>query len=127
MPVNTATPPELAAFLAQVAAGQPVAFRETLDMIAAHYDYRPARFHNGLGAERLTNEPGINEGSCKIFAFARCHGLPEAATLALFGEYYRDEVLPNPDGEGHKNIRAFMKHGWAGVAFESEPLTPRFA
>ena len=117
--------PALEAFLVQVANGQPVGFRDTMDMIAAHHDYRPARFYNGLGADRLTNEAGINEGSCKIFAFARLHGLSEPQTLALFGEYYRDEVLPNPDGEGHKNIRAFMKHGWAGIEFDADPLTPR--
>jgi hypothetical protein len=115
----------LETFLAQVKAGQPVAFRDTMDIIAAHYDYAPTRFCNGLGEDRLVNEPGQNEGSCKIFSFARLQGLSEPETLALFGEYYRDEVLPNPNGEGHRNIRNFMKHGWAGIAFEGEALTPR--
>lgn len=123
--MNIATSPVLDIFLARIADGQPVGFRDTMEIIAAHYDYRPARFHNGLGEDRLTNEAGINEGSCKIFAFARLHGLPEPQTLALFGEYYRDEVLPNPEGEGHKNIRNFMKHGWAGVAFDADPLVSR--
>ncbi len=117
--------PTLEAFLAKITRGQPVDFRETMDIIAEHYQYRPVRFHNGGGASRLVNEAGINEGSCKIFAFARLHELSEAETLALFGEYYRDEVLPNPDGEGHKNIRAFMKHGWSGIEFEGEALAPR--
>ncbi len=114
----------LESFLSQIKSGLPVAFRDTLDVIAAYYRYQPARFHNGLGPDRVVNEPGINEGSCKIFAFARLNGLSEAETLALFGEYYRDEVLPNPEGDGHKNIRAFMKHGWAGIAFDQEALAP---
>jgi len=123
--MSLATTPALAAFLFRIASGQPVGFRETMDIIAAHYDYRPARFRNGLGEDRLTNEAGTNEGSCKIFAFARLRHLSEAETLALFGEYYRDEVLPHPEGEGHKNIRTFMKHGWAGIDYDAEPLTPR--
>lgn len=112
-------------FLAGIRAGQPAAFRDTLDLIAAHYDYSPTRFCNGIGEDRLVNEPGQNAGSCRIFAFARLRGLSEPETLALFGEYYRDEVLPHPNGEGHKNIRNFMKYGWEGIMFEGEALTPR--
>ena len=115
----------LTAFLSKVKSGQPVDFQDTMAIIAEHYDYHPARFRNGLGGDRLVNEPGINEGSCKIFGFARLHGLSAPETLALFGEYYRDEVLPNPEGEGHKNIRAFMKHGWPGIEFDGDALTPR--
>lgn len=111
-------------FLDGIKSGQPVVFHDTLDLIAAHYEYRPARFHNGLGDGRLINEPGSNEGSCKTFAFARLHGLSEPDTLALFGEHYR-EVLADPDGEGHRNIRNFLEHGWAGIVFETEPLRPR--
>jgi hypothetical protein len=118
-------PLSLESFIAHVKSGQPVAFRDTLDAIAAHYDYRPTRFSNGLGDDALLNEPGQNEGSCKIFAFARLHGLSEPDTLALFGEYYRDEVLPDPSGQGHRNIRNFMKYGWKGIAFEGEALAPR--
>jgi hypothetical protein len=116
---------ELDDFLAAVRTGSPVAFRDSLALIEKHYDYRPTRFRNGLGTDGLVNEPGINEGSCKIFAFAKLQGLSESETLALFGEYYRDEVLQNPEGEGHKNIRAFARHGWAGISFEGEALTPR--
>lgn len=115
----------LEAFLARIRAGQPVAFRDTMDVIAAHYDYSPVRFGNGIGADRLVNEPGQNEGSCRIFAFARLQGLSEPETLALFGEYYRDEVLPHPGGEGHRNIRNFMKYGWAGIALDGEALAPK--
>ena len=115
----------LSEFLCAVRAGRPVAFADTLAAIAAHYEYSPTRFYNGAGESRLVNEPGTNEGSCKIFSFGRLHGLSEPETLALFGEYYRDEVLPNPNGDGHMNIRTFMKHGWAGILFEGEALIPK--
>jgi hypothetical protein len=117
--------PSLEAFLARIKSGQRVAFRQTLAIIAAHYAYKPTRFHNGLGDHRRVNEPGVNEASCKIFYFARLHGLSEPETLALFGECYWDEVLPNPGGEGHQNIRAFMRAGWAGIEFEGEALAAR--
>jgi hypothetical protein len=112
-------------FLAKIKSGQPVGFRDTMAIIAEHYDYRPVRFRNGIGDAGLVNEPGVNEGSCKIFCFARRHGLSVPETLALFGEYYRDEVLPNPEGEGHKNIRIFMKYGWPGIVFEGDALAVR--
>lgn len=117
--------PVLAAFLAKVRGGQPVEFEETLAVIAAHYHYRPTRFCNGLGADRLVNEPGSNEGSCKIFYFARLHGLSEAETLALFGGYYRDEVLRRPTGNDHRNIRTFMRYGWSGIHFAEAALVPQ--
>jgi hypothetical protein len=125
--MNAPLPPPLSLydFLAKVKSGQPVAFRETMEIIAAHYHYRPTGFRNGVGADRVDNEAGLNEGSCKTFSFACKHGLSEPETLALFGEYYRDEVLPRPEGQGHRNIRAFMKYGWAGIEFEGEALAER--
>jgi hypothetical protein len=59
-----------------------------------------------------TSQPGENEGSCKIFSFARLTGLtnePIESTLALFGEYYQKDVLGNPNGSDHLNIRGAMK------------------
>ena len=38
--------------------------------------------------------------------------------LQLWGQYYR-EVLADPDGDSHQNIRNFMKYGWDGVPFEN--------
>jgi hypothetical protein len=108
-------------FLSGVRAARPVAFRDVIATIERYYEYRPTRFRNGQGDDAVVNEPGINEGSCKIFAFAHLNGLTEAETLALFGEY-RDEVLADPGGDGHRNIRSFLKHGWAGIRFESEAL-----
>ena len=68
---------------------------------------------------------GENSGSCKLFAFARLQGLSEAQTLACFGSYYRDDVLGDPGGSNHQNIRNFMQTGWKGVQFEGEALKPK--
>lgn len=102
-----------------------IAFDEVMAVIAEHYDYSPAGFHNGLGDDPLWNAAGSNAGSCRIFAFARLNQLDEDSTLACFGSYYRDDVLKFPDGTDHGNIRRFMRDGWAGIRFESEPLSKR--
>lgn len=105
-------------FLAQIKAGTPVDFKDTMNVIAEHYDYHPTRFCNGQGEDRVINEAGANEGSCKIFYFARLHDLTEAETLNLYGAYYRDDVLGNPEGNDHANIRTFMRDGWAGIQYD---------
>ncbi|MEP1447388.1 MAG: HopJ type III effector protein [Paraglaciecola sp.] len=46
----------------------------------------------------MINQAGTNEGSCKIFYFSKLQKLTENQTLALFGSYYRDDVLANPKG-----------------------------
>src|SRR3546814_975311 len=51
--------------------------------------------------------------------------LSEAETLACFGCFYREDVLKNPDGTDHQNIRNFMRSGWGGVAFGERPLRSR--
>ncbi len=43
-------------------------------------------------------------------------------TLQLFGDYYRIDVLQNPDGTDHQNIRNFIKFGWNGIAFDGKAL-----
>ncbi|WP_022949397.1 HopJ type III effector protein [Methylohalobius crimeensis] len=115
---------DLDTFLTRVRAEQAVDFSETLALIEAHYDYTPTPFANGKGEDRHLNQAGQNEGSCKIFAFARRHGLDESQTLTLFGEHYR-HVLATPDGTDHLNIRTFSRHGWEGIEFLGEPLKPR--
>lgn len=109
-------------FLAAVKAGGSVSFQQTQSVIAENYAYRPTTFRNGVGGDTVQNPAGTNEGSCKLFAFAQLHNLDEAQTLALFGDYYR-EVLDDPSGEGHRNIRNFIKYGWAGIHFDGAPLT----
>ncbi|TNF34165.1 MAG: type III effector [Gammaproteobacteria bacterium] len=100
-----------------------VAFSTVIDTINQYYEYTPSHFFNGKGEDMVTNIAGKNEGSCKIFAFARLHGLTEAETLACFGDYYRQDVLQHPDGNDHANIRSFMRHGWDGIVFSQQVLT----
>lgn len=113
-------------FIERVKCGQVVSFQDTMDVISFHYDYRPTEFSNGL-VQPVLNEAGRNEGSCKIFAFAKLHGLSEAQTLALFGDFYRKDVLENPQGADHQNIRTFMRDGWAGIAFKGEAIHAKHA
>jgi len=100
----------------------PVAFTETMAVIASNYEYSTAGFHNGLEERRFFNAAGTNEGSCKLFAFAKINGLGEQATLNCFGDYYTVDVLQNPEGKDHQNIRTFIDCGWKGITFDSEPL-----
>ncbi|MGR9073665.1 MAG: HopJ type III effector protein [Gammaproteobacteria bacterium] len=112
----------VAKFIEKISSGHSVGFEETMQLIDANYRYFPTLFSNGLGEDLLVNEPGTNEGSCKIFAFARMHDLDEERTLGLFGDYYRRDVLENPHGEGHRNIRNFIKYGWEGISFDGQAL-----
>ncbi|MDX1319279.1 MAG: HopJ type III effector protein [Oceanospirillum sp.] len=107
-------------FLHKLASGQPVEFEETQAVIADNYQYTPAAFSNG----DVTNEAGQNEGSCKIFAFAKDQQLDQESTLRCFGRFYQD-VLNTPEGTDHGNIRNFMQQGWDGIRFESEALTAK--
>lgn len=112
-------------FLRRVRDGDDVSFNETIALINEFYHYVPTRFSNGVGEAALVNEPGANEGSCRILSFAKLNGLSQAETLALFGEFYRVDVLGSPDGSNHANIRNFMRGGWAGVHFEGVALRPK--
>lgn len=96
-------------------------FSRTMETIDAHYNFTPTAFKNGV----LKNKAGENNGSCKIFAFAGLHELNKDQTLACFGQYYYVDVLEDPDGEGHQNIRNFMKTGWQGIHFEGVALQPK--
>jgi hypothetical protein len=100
-----------------------IAFNDTIALIEALYDFTPTSFSNG----DLLNEAGKNNGSCKLFSFARLHGLTQQQMLACFGDYYRKDVLGNPDGMDHQNIRNFMKTGREGIRFEGEALKPKRA
>jgi hypothetical protein len=110
-------------FLQKITRGEPVSFHETIVVITENYHYQPTEFSNGLGEDTLVNPAGSNEGSCKIFAFAKLHGLNQEQTLNLFGDYYRVDVLQNLQGAGHQNIRNFMRYGWEGVRFKDAALT----
>lgn len=112
-------------FLTKIKANAEVSFKETLGVINEHYDYQPTEFSNGLNESIVINEPGKNEGSCKIFAFAQMNKLTRQETLNLFGDYYRQDVLNHPDGTDHQNIRNFMLYGWDGITFKGNALTAK--
>ena len=112
-------------FIEKVIQDEPISFNETIIIITENYYYQPTEFSNGSGDNSLTNPAGTNEGSCKIFAFAKLHRLDQQQTLNLFGDYYRKDVLPNPNGADHQNIRHFITHGWQGIHFTGEALTPK--
>lgn len=99
-------------------------FEDTMAVISSHFDYTPTAFTNGLSASQVENAAGQNEGSCKIFAFAKLMALSEQQTLLCFGRFYQD-VLSTPEGTDHANIRNFMRDGWAGIRFAGQALTSR--
>lgn len=115
---------ELNAFLQRLNdTPESIAFSDTMAVIDALYAFTPTAFKNGSSF----NEAGQNNGSCKLFSFAKLQGLSQQQTLACFGDYYRKDVLGNPEGTDHQNIRNFMKSGWDGIKFEGEALTPQRA
>lgn len=99
-----------------------VAFSDVISTIESEYHYTPCRFYNGVGNDKLVNEAGSNEGSCKIFAFASLNHLNDEQTLQCFGDYYRIDVIKNPAGDDHANIRTFIRHGQSGIKFDGTAL-----
>jgi hypothetical protein len=95
-----------------------ITFPETIAVIEANYDFTPTAFENGL----QHNAAGENSGSCKLFAFSEIQNLTQAETLSCFGGYYYEDVLKNPNGTDHQNIRNFIKNGWDGIAFYGSAL-----
>ncbi|WP_215223466.1 HopJ type III effector protein [Echinicola shivajiensis] len=95
-----------------------ITFSEVIAYIDDNYDFTPTKFANG----KTVNEANQNNGSCKIFSFAKLQDLSPEQTLHLFGDFYRVEVLEDPEGTGHQNIRNFIKNGWEGIQFDGEAL-----
>lgn len=99
-----------------------VRFTDVITVVDQLYVYKPTSFTNGLEKLKIRNEAGTNEGSCKIFAFAKKQDLTQQETLSCFGHYYRDDVLGHPNASDHANIRNFMRFGWNGIQFEGPAL-----
>ena len=95
-----------------------VEFSETINVIEQNYEFTSTSFKNG----QIENAEGQNSGSCKLFAFAKDQNFSKEETLACFGEYYFEDVLKDPKGTGHQNIRSFMKTGFDGLEFLVFPL-----
>ena len=100
-----------------------IEFSETIEVIEAYYDFSPTAFVNG----DLENAAGENSGSCKVFAFSKIESLTKEETLACFGVFYYDEVLNDPTGAGHQNIRNFMKSGFDRLTIHGAALTKKRA
>lgn len=100
-------------------APQEIQFKDVIAFIDEHYDFTPTKFTNG----NTVNEANQNNGSCKIFSFAKLNDLSKEETLNLFGEFYREDVLKNPEGTDHQNIRNFMESGCEGISFEGKALS----
>ena len=100
-------------------------FDEVMGKINECYVHTPVEYRSGAGtAEEVVNPPNTNTGSCKVFYFAQMHGVSEDATLRMFCQHYQ-QVLDEPEGDSHANIRAFMKHGWEGITFAGPALVTR--
>lgn len=95
-----------------------IQFKEVISYIDENYDFTPTKFTNG----NTVNEADQNNGSCKVFSFAKLNNLSKEEVLNLFGEFYREDVLKNPEGTDHQNIRNFIEFGWDGISFEGEAL-----
>ena len=99
-------------------APEAIDFQEVIAYIDENYAFTPTKFVNG----KTINEVDQNNGSCKIFSFAKLNNFNVEETLALFGSFYRNDVLENPTGTDHQNIRNFIEFGWDGISFEGEAL-----
>ena len=95
-------------------------FKEVIEFIETYYQHQPTAFKNG----EAYNEATQNQGSAKVFSFAKLNNLSKEDTLYLFAEHYQ-AVLNTPNGTDHQNIRQFMAHGWAGVVFEGQALVAK--
>lgn len=98
-----------------------VEFQEVIATIDENFEFMPTAFVNG----ETVNAENQNNGSCKIFAFAQLQQLSVEQTLACFGDFYRKDVLENPDNDDHQNIRNFIRFGWAGVKFSGQALSAK--
>ena len=99
-----------------------IQFTDTIAVIEANYTFTAYNFNN----HGLLSSASENNGSCKIFAFAKLNDLSKQNTLDCFGKFYREDVLQNPKGNDHMNIRTFMlapePTPFLGITFEGEPL-----
>lgn len=88
-----------------------ILFNEVMDYIDEKYLFTPVEFTNG----KKHNSETQNQGSAKVFCFAKLHALSKEETLLLFAEHYQS-VLSSPNGQDHENIRSFIQYGWDGIS-----------
>ena len=95
-------------------------FADVISFIETYYNYQPVAFKNG----DIYNEASQNQGSAKVFTFAKFNNLSKQETLQLFAEHYQT-VINTPGETDHQNIRQFMANGWAGISFDGIALTSK--
>lgn len=103
--------------ISKVKQAEALKFSDVLEIIDASYNFMSTKFTNGS----VTNEANSNNGSCKVFSFAKLNKLSAIDTLFLFGEHYH-KVVETPNDDDHQNIRNFIKFGWEGIHFEKDAL-----
>lgn len=116
---NQLPAPKVSALLTAVQSGD-FTFLDVISFIDDHYHYTPTTFRNG----EVNNTSGTNEGSCKVFGFAKANRLNQTDTLSLFCEHYK-KVQDTPSGHDHANIRAFRYWGWQAFDMPQSPLRLR--
>lgn len=105
--------------LAQLDSGH-AKFVDVISHIDSEYNHTATAFSNGTQHNAATE----NQGSAKVFSFAKINQLDQADTLKLFAEHYA-AVLATPEANDHQNIRQFMQNGWDGIKFEGTALTAK--
>ncbi|KAJ1637914.1 HopJ type III effector protein-domain-containing protein [Pavlovales sp. CCMP2436] len=110
-------PPPIAALLVKVRT-QPgsVMFAETLEAIDQAFEFFGTKFVNGA----VSSTSSENEGSSKVLSLSQLVGMTTDETLVCFGEHYRD-VVADPSGSSHANVRALMTTGLEAVLFSNGP------
>ena len=104
-------------YIETLKSGEKMQFEDLMSIIDQDYNYTPAAFSNG----EVENSINENQGSAKLFCFAAVNQLSPLETLHCFGQYYQ-EVLNDPEGDSHANIRNFIIYGWEGLKFDSPVL-----
>ena len=108
------------AYLEELRSGAQMDFADLMVLIDENFVHNPAAFTNG----DLHNAADENQGSAKLFCFSAIHQLTPLETLHCFGQYYQ-EVLNDPKGTSHQNIRNFITYGWEGLKFNSPVLVKK--
>ena len=73
-------------------APETIEFEQTMAAIEKQYLYTPKAFSCG----KVVSPADKNQGSAKLFSFAKLNKLSKDTTLQCFGRYYREDVLKNP-------------------------------
>lgn len=68
------------ALITKVKQSEILSFAEVIATIDANYSFTPSFFKNG----DVVNKENQNNGSCKVFSFAKMHQLSEKGTLFSF-------------------------------------------